>query len=229
MKPRICAVFDIDDTLYLERDYVRSGFEAVGQWAAKWLHIEDFAERCWSLFLAGHRRSIFDEVILGSSGETNPNLVAAMVEAYRTHVPSIALAPDAREALETISRIGSIAVISDGPLSSQSRKAEALELSSFAAPIVLTEMLGSEFRKPHRRAFELVSQCSPITVYAYIADNPLKDFAAPKQLGWATIRVRRPGGLYYAAENPETIPDFEVEDCSGLTEVIERLQPNIPI
>ena len=26
-------VFDIDDTLYLERDYVRSGFGAAGRWA----------------------------------------------------------------------------------------------------------------------------------------------------------------------------------------------------
>ena len=29
-----CVVFDVDDTLYLERDYVRSGFHAVAQWMA---------------------------------------------------------------------------------------------------------------------------------------------------------------------------------------------------
>src|SRR5207302_9076607 len=37
----LCVVFDIDDTLYLERDYVRSGFRAVGTWAEQWLRIPD--------------------------------------------------------------------------------------------------------------------------------------------------------------------------------------------
>ena len=223
MKHSICAVFDIDDTLYLERDYVRSGFDAVGRWAAKWIHIEDFAEQCWRRFSAGRRRSIFDEVLRESGRKANPELVSALVEVYRTHTPSIALAPDASEALEAISRVASIAVISDGPAASQSRKAEALGLGSFAAPIVLTEILGTEFRKPHPRAFELVSQCRPASVCAYIADNPLKDFAAPKQLGWITVRVRRPGGLHYAVEHPEITPDREMNDCSGLPEVLAQL------
>ena len=45
MKP-VCVVFDVDDTLYLERDYVRSGFRAVGVWASRWLGLSGFAERC---------------------------------------------------------------------------------------------------------------------------------------------------------------------------------------
>jgi putative hydrolase of the HAD superfamily len=223
MRCSVCAVFDIDDTLYLERDYVRSGFEAVGSWAAKWLQTEDFGERCWSMFEAGRRRSIFNEVLCESGRKATPLLVSALVELYRTHTPSIGLAPDASEALDAISRIASIAVISDGPVSSQTRKAEALGLGSFAAPIVLTEMFGDGFRKPCLRAFELVRQRRPASVYAYIADNPLKDFAAPKQLGWITVRVRRPGGLYYAAENPEITPDQEMSDCCRLSELFTQL------
>jgi putative hydrolase of the HAD superfamily len=223
MKCSICAVFDIDDTLYLERDYVRSGFAAVGYWAAKWIEIEDFGERCWRKFESGSRRMIFDEVLGESGRQPTPELVAALVEVYRTHTPSIGLAPDAAEALCAISRIASIAVISDGPASSQSRKAEALGLHSFAAPIVLTDIFGMEFRKPRARAFELVRQCRPSTVYAYIADNPLKDFGAPKQLGWITVRVRRPGGLHYAEEHPEIIPDREMSDCSKLSELFAEL------
>ncbi|MBK5295228.1 MAG: HAD family hydrolase [Acidobacteriia bacterium] len=223
MKRTVCAVFDIDDTLYLERDYVRSGFEAVGRWAAKWIQTEDFGERCWRRFAAGRRKSIFDEVLCESGRMANPELVSALVEVYRTHTPSIALAPDAAEALEVISRIASIAVISDGPLSSQSRKAEALGLRSFAEPIMLTEALGGEFRKPHPRAFQQIEHCRPASVYVYIADNPLKDFAAPKQLGWITVRVRRPDGLHYMLENPQITPDREMGDCSGLPEVLAQL------
>jgi putative hydrolase of the HAD superfamily len=223
MKPHICAVFDIDDTLYLEREYVRSGFEAVGCWAAKWVDIDDFAERCWRRFSDGRRNSVFNEVLSESGRQPAAELVSALVEIYRSHTPSIALAADALEALNMISRIASIAVITDGPAVTQSRKAEALGLCSFAAPIVLTEMLGSEFRKPHPRAFQQIMHCRPANVYVYIADNPLKDFAAPKQLGWVTVRVRRPDGLHYKVENPQITADREMGDCSGLPEVLAQL------
>jgi putative hydrolase of the HAD superfamily len=223
MKRSICAVFDMDDTLYLERDYVRSGFEAVGHWAAKWIHVQDFAERCWRRFAAGRRRSIFDEVLCESGRQPAPKLISALVEIYRTHTPSIALAADASEALNAISHTASIAVVSDGPGASQSRKVEALGLDSFADPIVLTELYGSEFRKPHPRPFEQVMHCRTASVYLYVADNPLKDFAAPKQLGWFTVRVRRPSGLHYAVENTEITPDCEMGDCSRLPEVLAQM------
>jgi putative hydrolase of the HAD superfamily len=223
MNPRICAVFDIDDTLYLERDYVQSGFEAVGHWVRRWIGVEDFADRCWSRFLSGQRGSIFDGVLRESGKRPTAELISALVEVYRTHTPTIALAADAYEALGSISRTTSIAVVSDGPAISQNRKVKALGLDSFASSIILTEVLGTEFRKPHPRAFELVSQCLPASVYLYIADNPLKDFAAPKQLGWITVRVRRPGGLHYAVENAEITPDYEMGDCSGLPEALVQL------
>jgi putative hydrolase of the HAD superfamily len=223
MKGRICVVFDVDDTLYLERDYVRSGFEAVGRWAAKWIQAEEFGERCWEEFNSGKRGSIFNDVLAGSGKEVNPTLISALVEIYRTHTPSIRLAPDAAEALEAIGRFAPVAVITDGPVISQSRKAEALGLSSFATPIILTEILGVEFRKPHCKAFEWVSQRHPASVYAYIADNPLKDFTAPIQMGWMTVRVRRSGGLHRVVENSQIKPDLEMTDCSGLPELLSGL------
>jgi putative hydrolase of the HAD superfamily len=222
MRQRICAVFDIDDTLYLERDYVQSGFEAVGHWVRRWIGVEDFADCCWRRFLAGGRKSIFDDSLRECGKEPEADLISGLVEVYRTHKPSISLADDASEALEAISSTVSIAVISDGPVVSQSRKVEALGLCAFAVPIVLTGVFGSRYRKPHCRAFEHVAQCQPADVYLYVADNPLKDFAAPKQLGWITVRVRRTGGLHYAVENVDITPDYEMSDCSGLPEVLAQ-------
>jgi len=219
----VCAVFDIDDTLYLERDYVRSGFEAVGRWAADWLSIEDFADRCWSRFAAGHRRSTFDAVLRECGISPAPELISALIEIYRAHIPRIELLQDALEALDWMTRAGSVAIVTDGPIASQSRKADALGLHAYAQPIVLTEVLGSEFRKPHPRAFEHVQERREAAVYIYIADNPQKDFAAPKHLGWVTVRVRRPGGLHYEAENPQAPADLEVRDCSGIPELVGQL------
>ena len=37
--------------------------------------------------------------------------------------------------------------------------------------------------------------------FIYIGDNPAKDFISPKQLGWSTARVLRPG-----SEHEKTAP-----------------------
>ena len=51
----IALVFDLDDTLYLERDFARSGFAAAGDWLQQELGIGGFAETGWRIFEAGDR------------------------------------------------------------------------------------------------------------------------------------------------------------------------------
>ena len=48
-------VFDLDDTLYLERDYVLSGLGAVGRWARNALGIDGLGEMMRARFEAGWR------------------------------------------------------------------------------------------------------------------------------------------------------------------------------
>jgi putative hydrolase of the HAD superfamily len=219
----LCVVFDIDDTLYLERDYVRSGFQAVGKWAEDWLGIHDFCGACWREFESGRRATIFDRALAAGGQEPSPELISCLVELYRSHAPSIELAPDASEAIEQIARNSPIAVVSDGPVASQSRKADALGLRSIASPVVLTGIFGAQFRKPHTHAFAHVAERVPARRYVYIADNPAKDFAGPNELGWTTIRVRRPGGLHELVDNnPHSPPNIEVSDCSDLVRVLAR-------
>src|SRR6266545_6808348 len=112
-------VLDIDDTLYLERDYVRSGFEAVGRWAQRELGIEDFGARAWAAFESGARNTIFDDVLTECSARADDAVITELVARYRTHVPSIALATDAREGLERWHDQVPLAAVTDGHLSSQ--------------------------------------------------------------------------------------------------------------
>ena len=81
--PVRCVVFDVDDTLYLERDYVLSGFSAVDSWVATELGVTGLAEHAWSLFEAGRRGDIFDAVF--AHLRIDPVHVPRMVEVYRAH------------------------------------------------------------------------------------------------------------------------------------------------
>ena len=84
----------------------------------------------------------------------------------------------------------------------------------------ITDGWGIGYRKPHPRAFRDIMdhyQTLPPSRFAYIADNPHKDFLAPKQLGWWTIRMRRPMGLHFAVSDLDSqLIDRTVADFSEL-------------
>jgi putative hydrolase of the HAD superfamily len=220
---QICVVFDIDDTLYLERDYVVSGFNAVGRWATDWLAIANFQEHCASAFRSGVRGKIFDEALSRCSIEASPALVQALVEIYRTHVPNIQLTPDCEDTLPQVAERWPIAIVTDGPPAAQSAKAHALSLRKIANPIVLTGTLSDEFGKPHKHGFMLIERALPSTKFVYVADNPNKDFAGPKSLDWITIRVRRGEGLHYLTESVRDRPDVEIPDFTPLLPLLSQL------
>jgi putative hydrolase of the HAD superfamily len=219
--PPRCVVFDIDDTLYLERDYVRSGFRAVDAWVTRELGLMGFADAAWAYFLAGRRGDVFDQVLRDEGVEPSGETVRAMVECYRSHRPAIELLDDAAALIEGLTGRVRFAAISDGPLESQQAKVAALGVSSWAAAIVLTAELGSEFGKPHPRAFEVVESILGThgNDNVYVADNPGKDFVAPRELGWRTVRVRRPESLHVETACDDDV-DFEVVDLSRVAPML---------
>jgi putative hydrolase of the HAD superfamily len=187
-------VFDIDDTLYLERDYVLSGFRAVGHWAENALGIIGFADQAIALFREGVRGNTFDIALQRTGYPASPEIVGEMIRQYREHIPTIHLEPDAAALLAHLQNGTRIGVITDGPEDSQRRKARALNLHSIASPVIFTDAWGIQFRKPHSRAFEEIQETWRLRgeELIYVADNPLKDFRAPSALGWQTARIVRP-------------------------------------
>jgi putative hydrolase of the HAD superfamily len=85
----LCVVFDIDDTLYLERDYILSGFAALGPWVRTWLGFEDFPERCRLVHESGIRGSVINQVLEECGVTVCPEAISALVALYRAHIPNI--------------------------------------------------------------------------------------------------------------------------------------------
>jgi putative hydrolase of the HAD superfamily len=51
----------------------------------------------------------------------------------------------------------------------------------------------------------------------YIADNPAKDFIAPFDLGWKTVRIKREGGLHRELHCKQAV-DMEIESFDQLSD-----------
>ena len=195
-----CIVFDIDDTLYLKRDYVRSGFAAIGR-----VTYEAFGQKCWELFEQGVRGNTFD-VARESFRHVPLPETRILVDIYREHRPTIQMCEDAMLYFRQLRWIPS-AIITDGPLISQQRKVEALGLDKIISASNMIYTAATGYPKPNQDAFkriERIFECFPEQCL-YVADNPMKDFQAPYQRGWYTYRIRRPNSLHYFEPTPSFV------------------------
>lgn len=222
-------VFDLDDTLSYERGYVRSGFTRVARLvASSEVESATLTEWLWTAFEAGVRSDTFNRLLEAFPQLADRWTIQDLVRAYREHAPDIELIPGAARTLDELHRRRlPLAVLSDGPAESQAAKASALGLDRWFDPIILTGALGAAYAKPATAGFKLISDSwgIPGPTLVYVADNPAKDFAGPRQLGWKTIRLRDPQQLRYSLEpaGPAFSPDAEVE---ALDELL-RLLPSV--
>lgn len=192
------VVFDLDDTLYLERDFALSGFAAAGAWFNSVTGISEMEPVCISLFEAGERRHVFDRALSVLGIEPEVQMVRDLVSVYREHRPRIELAPDAARYLGSPHSGKPFALITDGHLATQRAKIDALGLRGRIGHIICTDALGPGRGKPHPHAFELVEARAQgdAGTLLYVADNPAKDFVTPRARGWLTVRIAREGRLH---------------------------------
>lgn len=199
------VIFDLDDTLYPERQYAYSGFAAVAAAFADRLGDPAAAAADMRrLFDTPDRPRVFNSLLEARGMGGDRSLVAAMVDTYRRHRPTIALYEDADDALTRLRGRYQVGVISDGPAYQQAQKVAALGLRDRVDEVILTDTLGAGMGKPNPRAFELMAErlSVPHAACVYVADNPAKDFVAPNALGWLTVQVCRADGIYRGAASP---------------------------
>lgn len=197
-RPTMAVVFDLDDTLYSEKDYVRSGYHAV---AAVLPQVDNAAKKLWAAFENG--LSAIDTV-LKDEGIFSEELKTTCLDAYRRHFPCIQLYDGAKELLQALRSKGmKIGIITDGRPEGQRNKIAALGLAALVDEIIVTDELGGPtFRKPCDIAFRIMQKRLgvPFENMLYVGDNIAKDFIAPKQLSMQSVWLKNPDGIYNCAD-----------------------------
>ena len=168
-------VFDLDDTLYSERDFEKSGIEFVyNNFHIKHIELEP---------ILNNRINWIEQIIDGSNNQITLQMV---LDIYRNHFPTIQLYKHSKVFLEKLLSLGNkMSLITDGRSITQRNKLRALGIEPYFKNIIISEEINSE--KPSEYNFRMVMNNKNAENYIYIADNPNKDFITPNKLGWTSI------------------------------------------
>lgn len=186
-------IFDLDDTLYDEMTYVKSGFMAVSKYGERifgWNSKHSYNFMLSQLQEYG-RGEVFD-TWLASNGALTKKRVTDCIRIYRHHDPKIKLTSEAEKLLKKYEHTLPMYIVTDGHKVVQQKKIEALRVKRFFKRTFITHRYGIHNAKPSLYCFDLARRLERAEWkdLVYIGDNPLKDFVNLNLVGSLTIRVQ---------------------------------------
>lgn len=213
-------IFDLDDTLYDESQYVSQAFANTAGYLACRLETPErkgeFCRRMMETARKNGRGRVFD-LLCKEEGIDIP--IKELVEVYRSTRPFLKLYPDAEQILKVLEESGiKTGLVTDGCGRVQHEKIAALGLDVRLDSVIATDDFG--LCKPQTTVYEKcleALECFPGEA-AYIGDNPRKDFIGARELGLITFRIIRDKGMYMDEQaGPDREADYTIR---SLTELI---------
>jgi putative hydrolase of the HAD superfamily len=193
-------IFDLDDTLYNEIDFLKSAFRSIA------LHIpfkdpERIYNEMVEIYFSGNNTF---EWLIEKFPDKNLT-VEKLLSLYRNHFPDISLRVGAKEMLLGIKNNGGkVGIITDGRSITQRNKITALGLMNIIDDLVISEEFG--YQKPESRLYEFYLKQNFQKQFYIFGDNLSKDFITAKKLGWCCIGMLDKKNL-----NTQKISDYSLE------------------
>ena len=183
--------FDLDDTLYKEIDFLKSGYRKISEMVETRYGLDAWEVYDRLLYWYQLGENAFAN-LNETYGINNP--IGDYLDVYRYHHPEIMLSQETIDTLDALKHQGiTLAIITDGRKISQRQKIEALGLTKWISEDFIFINEDPKHFKPSRFSFDrLMLHCYGLFpesdfIYSYVGDNPQKDFLAPNQLGWDSV------------------------------------------
>lgn len=211
-------LFDLDDTLYLERDYVYSGYRVVASFLEKkynlslkttYLKMIDLSKESYD--------NVFNRLFDAYNIKAGNDEIKKIIEIYKNHIPNIDLCEDSRKILENLLKKDiKLGLITDGDSVQQRNKIKGLDIEKYFEKIIITDELAPnrEFWKPSKKAFEIMIDFfkeEPKNIL-YVGDNLNKDPFGALEVGINFKQILRKDSIrsykkseYYMGENLESL------------------------
>ena len=238
------VIFDLDDTLLSEYEFVVSGYRYISVFLSRMIGVsaEEINDRLWELSKETYANAF--NRLFDSYGVTyTADELSSLIKAYRQHPANLTFYPDVYPTLRALKDKGILTgIISDGDPARQWNKinfaVSAMQAENepagtdthigspdewFDEIILNDEFGGAEFRKPNPHGFKVMSSKLGVdpSEMVYIGDNPAKDFHISADLPIRTFRIIREHGIYNDREYLDGIKEtFRIESLTDLLELI---------
>lgn len=220
------VVFDLDDTLISEKEYIKSGYRHIAKLLSSRLNIDE--EAVYQLLielLSESAKNVFNRLFDELGVTYSKDNILELVDEYRKHIPNIQFFDDVLPCLEVLKQKNiKIGIITDGYAKAQSQKLKAVKAYEHFDEIIITDELGRDYWKPHPKAFEIMREKFNVEFdeMVYVGDNPEKDFYISNMYPIKTVKVCR-GGVYKDRRYFEGIKeDYKVSSLIDITELIKK-------
>lgn len=221
------VVFDLDDTLISERQYIESGFRVVAKYISESsnIDVQVIYETMMSLFEKSSKQ-VFNRLLDYFKLSYTDENIRELINIYRNHKPEISLYEDAKDILEYLyNKDIKLGIITDGYKNAQRNKLESLNIYKYFDYIVVTDELGREYWKPHKKSYNLVKDYLNLKYeeMMYVGDNEAKDFITANELGISTIMIDRGVGVYSNTQEEEKYKaKIQISNLNELKQILEK-------
>jgi putative hydrolase of the HAD superfamily len=220
------VIFDLDDTLILEKDYVKSGFNAVAlEISKKFKKPYDLIIELLNKLFEENSKNVFNRLLENLEISFSEKEIQDLVAIYRNHEPNIKLCEEAEIILDYLFNKGyKMGIITDGYKEVQKKKIKALNINRYFDHIIITDELGKEYWKPSEVPYKIMQKKFNVKFedMIYIGDNPKKDFITANKLGISTIHLKKDNRIYSKVlVSDEYVAQKEI---NSLLEIIELLK-----
>jgi putative hydrolase of the HAD superfamily len=217
-------IFDLDGTLYPERQFVRSGFHAAASEVERRYGVprRDALATLFCALRKGNRSQALQEVC--RQHDLPAAVVPELIEIIRAHVPKLRLPASSAATLAAARARGwRLGVLTNGLPDVQARKATALGLDTLVDAVVYAHDCGGRIGKPAREPFQtvLARLSAQPADGVFVGDDPWCDIAGARGVGLRTILLCRPENRGQLA--PACEPDLFVQGMDDVIAAVEHL------
>ena len=169
-------VFDLDDTLYQEIDFVRSAYNYIQNFILLKYKID--ISPITNKAIKDLKIRLYDEIIKQTYLTESTFPLNQYLILYRYHYPNLSINQDLISFLDTLKNQYLLGLITNGRSVTQRNKLRALQLINFFDTIIISEESGYSKPQPENyKSFEILyPECKQ---FIYIGDNSNIDFKYP--------------------------------------------------
>jgi len=220
------VIFDLDNVLFDEQDYIKAAYRNIAVFLSKRYRLSE--KQIYQKLLKDLQKKttmyphLFDDLL--SDLELDRDSIPNILKIYASVTTNLELYPGAEHLLTSLKKQKiKLGLVTNGNVETQKNKVRLLRIEKYFDTIMYARHLGKENEKPNPAVYRITLEalgCKPEETVC-IGDNPYTDFLGAKKIGVRTVRLFS-GEFKDVRLSEEYEADLETKNFGELSKIIAQ-------